>query len=241
MRIISMHKATRSMEAGEPPSRAVMEGMGPLMGEMIQAGLFLGGEGLRPSSLGVRLNFTGGKRTITRGPLTGSNELTDRYLIVRVKSIDEAIEWATRFANVIDDCELDVRPVTEAWDLGMMPMPPGHDTTRFMIIQKSNRDAEAGVVRPREGLQQLTDDMTRANVLLSAERLQPSSRGARLNFSGGNYRITDGPFTESKELIAGFSIMQANSIGDAIGWASRFAALIGDIEIDIRPLYDGFH
>ncbi len=241
MRIISMHKATPGMEAGEPPSPEVMAGMGPLMGEMMQAGVFIAGEGLRPSAHGVRLTFSGGNRTITEGPLIGSNELTDRYLIVRVKSIDEAIEWATRFAGVIDDSEIDVRPITEPWDLGMFPKPAGENTTRFMIIRKSDHNSEAGVTSASEALQQLTEDMTRANVLLAAERLQPSSKGVRLTSSGGNYRVLDGPFTESKELIAGFSIMEVQSIEGAVGWATRFAALIGDVEMDIRPLYEGFH
>src|SRR5688500_2200168 len=108
MRFISMHTSNASMEAGEPPSAELMAGMGPLMGEMIEAGVFVSGEGLRPTSHGVRLNFSNGKRTITKGPFVGSNELIDRYLIVRVHSIDEAIEWATRFASGVGDSEIDV-------------------------------------------------------------------------------------------------------------------------------------
>jgi hypothetical protein len=87
-----------------------------LMEEMIKAGAFVAGDGLRPSAHGVRLKFSGGKRTIVKGPFAGSNELIDRYLIVRVKSIDDAIDWASRFAG--PDSEIDVRPVSEPWDLG---------------------------------------------------------------------------------------------------------------------------
>ena len=92
MRFISMHKSTKEIEAGAPPSREVMEGMGPLMGEAMQKGIFIAGEGLRPSSQGVRLNIAGGRHTVTKGPLAGSNEVIDRYMIVRVPSIDDAIE-----------------------------------------------------------------------------------------------------------------------------------------------------
>ena len=232
MRFISMHSSNASMEAGEPPSAEVMAGMGPLMGEMIEAGVFVSGDGLRPTSHGVRLSFSNGKRTITKGPFAGTNELIDRYLIVRVHSIEEAIEWATRFASGVGDSEIDVRPVTEVWDLGLMPKPAGETTTRYMILHKSDARSEAG--RPAPVSLSALD----ANVLLSTEALQPSAKGVRLKFSGGERRIIDGPFTESKELIAGFSIMNVNSIDEVVEWASRFAVLIGDVQIEIRPLYE---
>ena len=231
MRWISIHKSTKSMEAGELPPAKVLEGMGPLMGEMVQKGIFLGGEGLRPSSLGVRLRFVNGQRTIEKGPLHGSNELTAAFSIVKVKSIDDAIEWATRFAPA-GDAEIDVRPVTEYWDLGMAPKPAGETMTRYMIVLKADRDSEAGkaaaTVSPAADLGEL----------LLTEKLQPSAKGVRLRFKDGNRRIIDGPFTESKELIAGYSIMQSDSRDELVEWATRFADLLGDIEIDIRPLYD---
>ena len=236
MRYISMHKATKDMEAGAPPPPEVMAGMGPLMEEMTSAGIFLAGEGLRPSALGVRLTFSGGLRTITPGPLTGSNELTDRYLIVRVPSINDAIEWATRFAGN-DEAEIDVRPVTEMWDLGFMPKPPDLTTTRYMILRKADARSEAGAT-DFTTFTSLSADMERAGVLVSREALQPSATGVRLRFRGGDRRVIDGPFTESKELIAGFSIIQVDSREEVVKWATRFAELLGDIEIDIRPLYE---
>lgn len=236
MRFISMHTSNASMEAGDPPSAEVMAGMGPLMGEMIEAGVFVSGEGLRPTSHGVRLSFSNGKRTITKGPFAGSNELIDRYLIVRVHSIDEAVEWATRFASGVGDSEIDVRPVTEVWDLGLMPKPAGETTTRYMILHKS--DARSAGRPAPASLSALDANVLLSDVLLSTEALQPSAKGVRLKFSGGQRTVIDGPFTESKELIAGFSIMNVNSIDEVVEWASRFAALIGDVQIDIRPLYE---
>ena len=237
MRFISMHKATREMEAGLPPSPEVMNGMGPLMGEMMAAGVFESGEGLRPSSAGVRLTFSNGKRTVTPGPLAGSNELIDRYMIVRVQSLDEAIEWGTRFAGGAAEAEVDVRPVTEAWDLGMMPKPADLTTTRFMILHKTSGDREAGPSRLAE-FAAVNEDARGAGAFVGGEFLQPSSAGVRVRFSGGRQTVIDGPFTESKELIAGFSIMRADTVEETISWAARFAALIGDIEVDIRPLYE---
>ena len=238
MRFISMHKATKDMEAGAPPPPAVMAGMGPLVEELTNAGVFLAAEGLCASSKGVRLTFSGGKRTVTAGPLTGSNELIDRYLIVRVHSIDDAIEWATRFAGDADHAEIDVRPVTEPWDVGFMPKPPELTTTRFMIMRKSDARSEAGATEDFAAFTSLSDEMAREGVLLSREALQPSATGVRLRYRGGTCRVIDGPFTESKELIAGFSILQLNSRDEAIGWATRFARLFEEIEIDIRPLYE---
>ena len=77
-----------------------------------------------------------------------------------------------------------------------------------------------------------------SDVLLSREALRPSSEGIRVRFRDGKRTVIDGPFTESKELIAGFSIMEVPSRDEALAWTSRFAALIGDVEMDIRPLYE---
>lgn len=216
MRFISMHKATRDMEAGAPPSPEVMAGMGPLMEEMMQAGIFETGEGLRPSAYGVRVTFRGGERIITPGPFTSTNEGFDRYLIVRTPSIDEAIEWAARFAGG-RDAELDVRPVTEPWDLGFMPKPADVTTTRYMILGSTGDRMQPD-----------------GEVVLASEAMQPT--GVRLRFRGGERTVIDGPFTESKELIAGFAIMNAASIDEAVAWATRFAGLFDELEIDIRPL-----
>jgi len=234
MRYISMHKSNASTEASEPPSPELMAAMGPLMGEMIGAGVLLAGEGLQASSKGVRLQFSGGTRTITKGPFVGSNELTDRYLIVSVHSIDEAIEWATRFAGA-SDAEMDIRPVMEPWDIGMGSKPAGLTVTRFMILRKADSRTEAGL-RPEENLSVIPPD-----VLLGTEALRPSSEGIRLRYKNGKRTVIDGPFTESKELIAGFSIMEAASIDEAAAWAWRFAELFGEVEMDIRPLYDHEH
>ena len=205
MRFMCMHKATPAMEAGEPPSEKLLAGIGPLMGEMTQAGIFEVGEGLLPSAHGVRLTFSGGTRTITPGPLTGSNELIDRYLIVRVRSIDEAIDWATRFVGPSNDAEVDVRVVCEPWDVGFAPRPEGLATTRYMILQKSDAQSEAGNRQPPAA--GLAGEMKREGVLLGFEALKPSSRSVRLRFRGDKRTVVDGPFTESKELIAGFSIL----------------------------------
>ncbi len=241
MRFIMMHKADKNSEADIPPSSELIVSMGKLMEEMAKAGVLLAGEGLQPSSKGVRLKFSGGKRTVTRGPFTGSNELIAGFAIVRVESMEKAIEWASRLAKVVGDVEIDIGPLKEPWDLGLCPKPDGQ-MTRFMMMYKADESSEAGVSPTSEVMEKWTQDMVEAGVLLSAQALQPSSKGARLKFAGGKRTVRDGPFTESKELIGGFCMLQVKLKEEAIEWGSRFAKALrdarveDDLEIDICAL-----
>jgi hypothetical protein len=246
MRYIWMHKTDDETEAGVPPSPELIAKMGALMGEMAKSGVLLGGEGLQPSSMSVRLKFAGGERTVTHGPLRGSNEVLAGFAVVRMKSMDEAIEWASKFGRAVGEIEIDIGQVKEPWDLGLSPKPPGQ-ATRFMIMQKADSSAGTGNFVTSRGSSlfcKWTGEMAEAGVLLSSERLQPSSNGARLSFSAGKSKVIDGPFTEAKELIGGYCLARVNSKDEAIGWATRFAQLLGNsrveavVELDILPLYE---
>jgi len=116
VRFLIMHKSNEENEAGVPPSPELMQEMGKLMEETSRAGVLLAAEGVHPSSRGVRLEFSGGKRTVTDGPFAEAKELIAGFAIVQVESRDEAIEWATRFADVIGDVEIEVRQVIEMSD-----------------------------------------------------------------------------------------------------------------------------
>jgi hypothetical protein len=115
---------------------------------------------------------------------------------------------------------------------------------RFMILVKGNKDSEAGI-RPEEKLfSEMADyheQLARAGVLLDASGLQPTSKGFRVKYSGGRRTVVDGPFTESKELIAGYTLIQVKSKEEALEWAKRFPAPFGehaDAEIEVRQLYE---
>jgi hypothetical protein len=98
---------------------------------------------------------------------------------------------------------------------------------RFMMIVKANKESEAGVMPSRELVEKMgkfNEEMVKAGVLLAAEGLQPSSKGARIRFSGDRRTIIDGPFAETKELIAGFWLIEVKSKAEAIEWASRCPA-----------------
>jgi hypothetical protein len=113
---------------------------------------------------------------------------------------------------------------------------------RFMVIVKANKDTEAGVLPGEELLTEMgkfNEELVRAGVLLAAEGLQPSSKGARVKFSGGQRTVIDGPFAETKELIAGFWLWQVKSKEEAIEWAKRIPNPTGDEgEIEIRQVFE---
>jgi hypothetical protein len=237
MRFVMMHRLDEKKIDGVPPSPELMAGMGKLVEDLMQAGVMRGTDGLRASKHGVRLNFVGGKRTITQGPLSATTDLPAGFSIVRTKTLDDAIELGTRFAEIVGDVEMDVRPVNEPWDVGMMPKPDGLDTTRYMLLRKADPQTESGKPLPSEiaaKLGKLMGELSQSGVLLQAEALQPSSKGVRLKFAGGERTITDGPFAEAKELIAGFCVVEVETLEEAIHWSTRFANCIGDVDVDIR-------
>jgi hypothetical protein len=115
---------------------------------------------------------------------------------------------------------------------------------RFMIIVKATADTEAGV-KPEENLFQemaaYHEELARAGMLLDGSGLKPSSKGWRVKYDGSKRAVVDGPFAETKELIAGYTLIQAKSREEAIEWSKRFPNPMGEgktCEIEVRPLYE---
>jgi hypothetical protein len=111
---------------------------------------------------------------------------------------------------------------------------------RFMVIVKASTETEAGVLPNQEILQKMgkfNEELVKAGVMLAGEGLHPSSRGARVKFNGGQRTVTDGPFAETKELIAGFWLWQVKSKEEAIEWLKR-APFDGGAEVEIRQVYE---
>ena len=114
---------------------------------------------------------------------------------------------------------------------------------RFMVIVKATRDSEAGKMPDEQllaAMGKVNEDLVRAGVMLAGEGLHPSSRGARVRFAGGQRTVTDGPFAETKELIAGFWIWRLESIDEAIEWVKRCPDPMpgSDSEIEIRQIFE---
>jgi hypothetical protein len=113
---------------------------------------------------------------------------------------------------------------------------------RFMVIVKADKNSEAGAMPSEELLAAMgkyNEELVNAGVMLAGEGLHPSSKGARVRFSGSNRTVIDGPFTETKELIAGFWIFQVKSLEEAIDWVKRCPnPLEGESEIEIRQVFE---
>ena len=111
---------------------------------------------------------------------------------------------------------------------------------RVMVIVKANKDSEAGILPSTEILTAMgkyNEELVKAGVMLAGEGLHSSSKGKRIKFSGGKHTITDGPFTETKELIAGFWLWQVRSMEEAIEWLKR-SPFDGGVEIEVRRVFE---
>jgi hypothetical protein len=113
---------------------------------------------------------------------------------------------------------------------------------RFMVMVKANDDSEAGVMPSEQLLAEMgkyNEELVKAGVMLAGEGLQPSSKGARVKFDGDKRTVIDGPFTEAKELIAGFWLIQVKSKEEAIEWVKRCPnPMEGESEIEIRQVFE---
>jgi hypothetical protein len=239
MTFIIMHRTSPRWEAGEIPSRDQIQRVGALIGDLQKEDRLLAGDGLRASSEGVRLSFAGGARTITPGPFTGGNELPAAFSVVRTASMDEAIEFATREAAIAGDCEIDIRPVTEPWEIGLGEPPAHASSRRYMVLRKATPATEGGIEPTppqRRALLKLIDDSTKAGVHLARVEMKPSSRGRRYVNSAKGVVMFDGPFVETKELLAGFIIISAESLDAAGRWAERYIEVVEAPEVDVREL-----
>jgi hypothetical protein len=111
---------------------------------------------------------------------------------------------------------------------------------RFMVIVKADKNSEAGVMPSREiltAMGKFNEELVKAGVMLAGEGLHPTSKGKRVRFSGGKHTVIDGPFAESKELIAGFWLWQVRSMDEAIEWLKR-SPFDGGTEIEIRQVFE---
>ena len=112
---------------------------------------------------------------------------------------------------------------------------------KVMVLVKATEDSEAGVMPSEQLLTEMgqyNEALVKAGILLAAEGLHPSSKGARVQFSGTNRSVTDGPFAETKELVAGYWIWQVQSMAEAIEWVKRCPnPMPGESEIEIRPIF----
>ena len=263
MRYMMLVKATKDFEAGVWPDEKMLSEMAKYNEQLVKAGALLACQRLQPSSQGVRVRFANGKFVVTDGPFAETKELIAGICLIQVKSRDEAIQWAKRIP--FQEGEVEVRPLFELTDFPVDPAekpdgwrekeeqfraaPPARKpgTVRYMGLLKADKDTEAGVLPDEKFLAAMgafMEEGVKSGVFLSGEGLRPSSHGARIRYSGSQRMVTDGPFAETKELIAGYAMLQFASRAEAIEWTKRFVQvdapgrLGGESECEIRPFFE---
>ena len=238
MRFMVMHKVDAKMEAGGPPDPEIISKMGALVQGSLRQGVFLNGAGLHRSAQRARLECRGGQCQVTRGPYSGKNELVAAFTMISAKSMNDAIEHAKTLGGKLGDVDIEVGPVVEPWDLGLMAKPE-RAPERFLLLTKATPSDEEANTAQRHAIavKDLAATLPADAAVLAADSLAPSAKGARLGADKAGKRVwLDGPFTESKELIAGFSLLELPSKADAIQWADRYAAILVDAEVDVREV-----
>jgi hypothetical protein len=263
MRFMMLIKATKEFEAGLLPNEQQLMAMAKWTEELGKAGAWIGCGRLQPSSQGVRVRFAGGKFAITNGPFAETKELIAGYCMMQVKSKEEAIEWARKLP--FQEGEIELRPLYELFDIPVDPAekpdgwrereeqmrvaPPARKpgTLRYLSIIKADRNTEAGILPEEKSLATMgafLEEGANSGVFLSGDGLQPSSKGTRVQFSGSKRMVTDGPFAETKELVAGYVIIQCTSKAEALEWTRQFAQvdaplrLGGECECETRPFFE---
>jgi hypothetical protein len=112
---------------------------------------------------------------------------------------------------------------------------------RFLGLLKADKESEAGAPPRKELMEKMgkfIEEITKAGVLVATAGLQPSSKGARVRLANGKVTVIDGPFAETKELVASYALLETKSMAEAIQWTSRFLNVLGEGECEIRPLYE---
>lgn len=236
MRFMIMHKNDPQTEAGQPPPMELVTRMGAFIGEYARTGRFLDGAGLNGSRTRTRLVFRDGRCTRKDGPYAGEHELPAGTMLLKVRTREEALGWAERYGKLLGTGELELGKVNEPWDIGLMPAPE-NPPLQMLLIDKADAATEAGGRSPqlKAQLTRLKSEMTKAGVLVRSLSLEPSAKAKRLMFTKNELRTLDGPFSESKELIGGFAVLELSGMEEAIALCRSYADILGGtLEIDVR-------
>jgi hypothetical protein len=246
MLFMIFRKADRDTEAGMMPGAEVQQAIREYSQQLADAGIMRGCEGLQPSAKGVRMRLSSGRATIVDGPFIETKELIAGFSIIDVASKQEAIDWASRWPWLDGggNVELEIREAGCPGGCAEVEAAATADAQgkRFVVLLRSSADLENEVPVPREKLDALDANNAaeaKAGVLLAADGLRSSARGARVRIAAGKASVIDGPFTEIKEMIAGYWMIRAASLQDAVEWARRNPYPTGpEVEVEIRQVYE---
>jgi hypothetical protein len=243
-------KSDERSEAGLMPDEKLMSDMNKFNDELARAGALLAAEGLKPSAKGFRVRYGDGKLKVIDGPFAEAKDLVAGFWLISAKSKAEAIEWAKRAP--FQGGEVEIRPLFEMEDFPVDPAEkpdgwrekeqqfrdstgpagaarkPGDGRTRWIGFLKADEFTESGAMPEEKSLAAtgaLIEEMTSKGVMLSGEGLKPSAAGARVRYAGSKRTVVDGPFTEAKELVAGYLVYQTATKEEAVEWTKRFVKI----------------
>ncbi len=266
MRFLMMVKSSEQAEAGVMPTEQELTEMGAFNEQLIKANIMLAGDGLQASSQGVRVRIAGKKTTVIDGPFAEAKELLAGYWIIQVKSKAEAVEWARKVPFKEGDVEL--RELYEVEDFPASPeeqpggwrdkeqafreapkAPPRKaGTKRFLVALKADKFTETetspGDPELFAKMGALMDEYVQKGAILGGDGLKPSRFGARIQYAGDERTVLDGPFSESKELLAGYTVLQAATKDEAVEFGRRMLAIhmegVGAEagEVEVRPFFE---
>ena len=199
---------------------------------------------LKPSDVAVRLSLRHGEAAVTRGPFPDTAEMIAGFAVVDAPSKEGAIEWLKRWPAAEHLVELEIRESGCPGGCAQVVAPDNSDPQgrRFAVLLRNSRELDDEVPVPQHKLDTLdayNAAQAKAGVLLAADGLRGSARGARVKVAKGMFSVVDGPFTEIKEMIAGFWMIRVPTMDDAIDWARRNPYPTGpDVEVEIRELFE---
>ncbi len=199
------------------------------------------GRWLRPSAHGARLRRTENGWTLHEGPFP-LDELVAGFTIVEAPSKAAALEWARGWpvADGEGEVELEVRETGCSGDCHSIDTGRAPSLTPYVVLLRSDEATEADLVPPPEVIERMNRcnaEGVAAGIVLAGAGLQPTSKGARLKLRGGRATVIDGPFTELKELIAGYWLIQAASRQAAVDWIAAYPFPLGPrMEVELREV-----
>ncbi len=217
--------------------------------ELAMQGQFIGAAPLHPVATAQTFQLRSGHKLVTDGPFAETTEQLGGYFLIDVPNLGQAIALAAR-VPAASKGTVEIRPLFELHGLPTSKLR--NSTIRFqtnrsnpmrvMVIVKASTDSEAGKLPTEElltAMGKFNEELVSAGLMLEGAGLKPTSAGARVQFSGPNRTVLTGPFTATKELIAGYWIWRVKSMAEAIEWVKRCPnPMPTDSEIEIRPFYE---